>query len=170
MAWAGNCVAIGSAACAVDPLFDLDLHLIQLGIVHLLSLFPTTIAADAERAEYNRVTRSLFERLRDFQAAFYLLTEASQSAPESLLHKVETFRTRGIIAPMEDETFSPDQWRALFVGLGLTPEGWPPAIETVSPEQMKEGFKRILGFVRTKVLEQPTHDQYLTEIGADGTV
>lgn len=168
-AWAGNCVAIGSSACTLDPLFNLDLHVAQLGIVQLLSLFPTTIAALPERAEYNRNTRSQFERLRDFQAALYLLSGQSQSAPDSLLHKIATFRARGIVAPMEDETFSPDQWRALFVGLALMPEGWPPAVETVPPERMKEGFRRILGFVRTKVLEQPTHDQYLAEIGASGT-
>ena len=167
--WADNCVAIGSSACALDALFDLDLHVTQLGIVHLLSLFPTTLGADAERAEYNRISRSLFERLRDFQSALYFLAGTSQAAPESLLHKIETFRARSVIAPMEDETFSSDQWRALFVGLGLIPEGWPPAIEVVPPEQMKEAFRRILGFVKAKVLEQPTHDHYLAEIGAGGT-
>lgn len=168
-AWSGNCVAIGTSACALDPLFDLDLHVVQLGIVYLLSLFPTTAAANSERIEYNRVTRSLFERLRDFQAALYFLTGASRSPPESLLQKVEIFRARGTIAPMEDETFSPDQWRALFIGLGLTPESWPPAIESVAPERIKEGLRRILGFVSAKVLEQPTHDLYLAEIGAGKT-
>jgi tryptophan halogenase len=165
-AWSGNCVAIGAAACAFDPLFDLDLHGIQLGIVHLLSLFPTTAAADAERAEYNRITRSSFERLRDFQSALYLLSGLSAAAPDSLLHKVETFRARGTIAPMEDETFTADQWRALFVGLGVLPDSWPPAIDTTPPDRMKEGFRRILGFVGSKVLEQPTHDSYLADIGA----
>jgi tryptophan halogenase len=168
-AWTGNCVAIGASACALDPLFDLDLHAVQLGIVHLLSLFPTTAAAEPERAEYNRITRSQFERLRDFQAAPYLLTGASRAAPDSLIHKIETFRARGTIAPMEDETFASDQWRALFIGLGLMPDTWPPAIETVPPERMKEGFRRILGFVSTKVLEQPPHDHYLADIGEDTT-
>jgi tryptophan halogenase len=167
-AWSGNVVAIGASACIFDPLFDLDLHAIQLGIVHLLSLFPTSAVANAERAEYNRVIRSHFERLRDFQAAAYLLS-AGSTAPDSLHHKVETFRARGAIAPMEDETFSPDQWRALFVGLGLMPETWPPTIESVPPERMKDGFRQILSFVRTKVLEQPTHDRYLADIGAGGS-
>jgi tryptophan halogenase len=165
-AWSGNVVAIGASACTLDPVFDLDLHVVQLGIVHFLSLFPTTVAAEAESAEYNRITRSVFERLRDFQSALYFLNGASRRAPDSLLHKIDTFRARSLIAPLEDETFSPDQWRALFVGLGLMPEGWPPAIETVPPEQMKEAFRRILSFVRTKVLEQPTHDHYLTEMRA----
>ena len=165
-AWSGNCIAIGASACAFDPLLDLGLHGIQLGIVHLLSLFPTTTAAESERAEYNRITRSSFERLRDFQAALYLLSGVSAAAPESLLHKVETFRARGTIAPMEDETFTPDQWRALFVGLGLMPDSWPPAIDSTPPERMKDGFRKILGFVGSKVLEQPTHDNYLADIGA----
>jgi tryptophan halogenase len=166
-AWTGNCVAIGASACGLDPLFDLDLHAVQLGIVHLLSLFPTTVAADAERVEYNRIIRSHFERLRDFQAALYAITGTVDAVPATLEHKLDAFRARGAIAPMEDECFAPDQWRALFAGLGLVPETWAPAIDTTAPERMKEGFKRILGFVAAKVREQPSHDRYLADIGAN---
>lgn len=165
--WVGNCVAIGAAACALDPIFDLDLHAVQLGIVHLLSLFPTTPAGDAERAEYNRIVRSHYERLRDFQAAFYALSATSSPVPETLHEKLDAFRARGVIAPKEDETFAPDQWRALFVGFGLLPDTWAPTIETTSPERMKQELRRILGFVSAKVLEQPTHDRYLADIGAN---
>jgi tryptophan halogenase len=165
-AWAANCVAIGAAACAFDPLFDLELHTVQLGIVHLLSLFPATSEATAERAEFNRIMRSLFERLREYQSATYVLAGITAAAPESVRHKIEMFRARGAVAAMEDETFSPDQWRALFVGFGLTPESWPPSIDRTAPEQMKESFRRILAFVHDKVLEQPKHDQFLVDIGA----
>lgn len=168
-AWSRNCVAIGAAACTFDPIFDIDLHAVQLGIVHLLSLFPTTAEAASERDEYNRVTLSLFERLRDFQAALYLLVGASPVGPQSLKQKIDIFRARGTIAPMEDETFTPDQWRALFIGLGLAPESWSPTVDSTPPERVKEGFRRILGFVSEKVLEQPSHDHYLADIGADRT-
>jgi tryptophan halogenase len=164
--WTGNCIAIGASACALDPLFDLDLHAVQLGIVHLLSLFPATSEADFEAAEYDRVLRSHFERLRDFQSALYALAGISSALPPVLEHKIDTFRARGAIAPMEDETFSADQWRALFVGLGVMPETWPPAIDTTSPDQIKQGFRRILSFVHDKILEQPTHDRYLADVGA----
>lgn len=167
-AWAENCVSIGGSACTFDPLFDLELHAVQLGIVHLLSLFPTSNEATPERAEYNRITRSLFERLRDFQSALYVLTGNAAATPATLKQKIDAFEARGTVAPMEGETFSADQWRALFVGLGLMPESWPPAIDRTPGEQMKEGFRRILGFVNDKVLEQPLHDQYLADIGAGG--
>jgi hypothetical protein len=34
---------------------------------------------------------------------------------------------------------------------------------------MKESFRRILGFVSAKVLEQPTHDNCLADLGGGGT-
>lgn len=115
-AWQGNCVAIGSAACEFDPLFDLELHTVQLGIVHLLSLFPASIAFAAERDEYNRITRSAFERMRDFQSVFYALNRfpgafwqaaRDAAAPDAVAHKIAAFRARGEIAPMEDEVSRP---------------------------------------------------------------
>jgi tryptophan halogenase len=166
--WSANCIAIGGAACALDPLFDLELHAVQLGIVHLLSLFPASREAAVERAEFNRITRSEFERLRDFQSALYVFAGSSAAIPTTLQEKIDAFQARGAVAPMEDETFSPDQWRAFFTGLGVTPESWAPSIDTTPPERVKESFRRILGFVHDKVVEQPTHESYLADLGASG--
>jgi tryptophan halogenase len=172
--WAVNCIAVGAAAHRFDPLFDLDLHVVQLGIVHLISLFPAHARFDAEREEYNRVLGSQIARLRDLQAPFYGLNrfhaagfwDAARRAgmPESTLHKIGVFRARGHVPPMEDETFPPDFWRALLVGLGETPRSWPPAIDLTPPEVVKGALQRILGFVKDKVLAQPTHDTYLARL------
>ncbi|MES2054409.1 MAG: tryptophan 7-halogenase [Pseudomonadota bacterium] len=171
VAWEGNCVAIGETACTLDPIHGVDLHAIQLGLVHLLQLFPVTLNFAAERAEYNRLMQSSLERIRDFQSAYYALnrygdspfwTQARAAArPEALTHKIATFQARGDIAPMEDESFSFDSWQALFVGLGLMPESWPPAIDRTPPERMKQEFRRTLAFVKEQVLKQPTHELYL---------
>lgn len=174
-AWQANCVAIGSAACTFDPVHGVDLQAVQLGIVHLLSLFPAYGAAqgDAERTEYNRIMRSHVDRLRDFQTAFYAasrfvgpLWNAGRACrvPDALTHKLAIFQARGDVAPMEDETFLADSWQALLVGLGMVPESWPPATDRTAPDRMKEEFRRILAFIRGKVLEQPAHDRYLDEI------
>ncbi|MEA3003460.1 MAG: tryptophan 7-halogenase [Sphingomonadales bacterium] len=173
-AWEGNCVAIGAGACAPGALFDLELHAIQLGIVHLLALFPAGASFAAERAEYNRITRSAFERLLDLPSAFQALNRFGRQGmwgraraadvPAAVAHKIATFRARGEIPPMEDETFAPDFWQALFVGLGEMPDSWPPAIDRTPPERMKAEFRRILGFVKEKVLEQPTHDSCLKRL------
>lgn len=172
--WTANCIAIGAAAHRLDPLFDLDLHVVQLGIVHLISLFPTGERFDAESNEYNRVLASKVARLRDLPAAFYGSSrfhaagfwEAARRAgmPETALHKVGTFRARGILPPMEDETFAPDFWRAMLIGLGEMPQTWPPVIDLTSAETVKSALQRMLGFVKDKVLEQPTHDAYLEQL------
>jgi tryptophan halogenase len=172
--WDRNCIFIGASARSFDPLFDLDLHAVQLGIVHLLSLFPATADFAAERSEYNRITGSALDRLADLPAAFHNANsfpggfwEGKRAAapPRAVAHKRAIFRARGEIPPMEDENFAPDFWRALFVGLGETAESWPPAIDGIAPERMKQEFRRMLAFVRDKVLEQPTHDSYLRRFG-----
>ena len=166
--WTANCIAIGAAAHRFDPLFDLDLHAVQLGIIHLISLFPADGRLDAERDEYNRVLGAKIARLRDLQAVFYGANrfhaagfwDASRRTemPQTAAHKIETFRARGQIPPMEDETFAPDFLRALLVGLGEMPRSWPPAIDLTPPDALRNALRRILGFVKDQVLEQPTHD------------
>ena len=172
--WEGNCVAVGGSACVLDPIHDVDLHALQLGIVHLLSLFPVTGQFAAERAEYNRIMRSHYERIRDFQCAFYAVAPfdggfwrqaRGRSVPPSLEHKIATFRARGQIAAMEDETFSAESWQAIFTGLGVAPESWPPATDLIPPDRFREEFQRTIDFIKGKVLEQPTHNGYLDSIG-----
>jgi tryptophan halogenase len=65
---------------------------------------------------------------------------------------------------MEDESFLPESWQVLLTGLGVWPETWPPAIDRIPPQRLREEFRRIHEFIRTKVLEQPTHDGYLDNL------
>jgi tryptophan halogenase len=165
-AWVHNCVAIGAAACAFDPVHNLDLHAVQLGLVQLLASFPVSNDITAQRADYNRVMQSSFERLRDYQAAFYALArfpgifwDAGRAAalPPSLVHTIATFAARGEIPPMEDDGISTDQWRALLIGLGVMPESYPPRVDTTPPDAIKAQFRQMLGFVKETVLRQPSH-------------
>lgn len=171
-AWAGNCVALGDAACGFDPVHDVALHAVQLGLVHLLSLFPVGGEWAPERAEYNRLMRALFERTRDFQAAHYLLNRypgrfwrhaREADPPPALAHKLATFAARGELSLLEDETFPLDSWNALLIGHGLIPDSHAPSADRTPPETMKAEFRRMLGFIKDKVLEQPSHDAYLAE-------
>lgn len=171
-AWERNCVAIGEAACRLDPVHEVALHMVQLGLVHLLPLFPVGGVFAPERAEYNRVMQALFERTRDFQCAHYVLNRwrgafwdlaRNAAVPPELAHKIGTFQARGELSLLEDESFTLDSWNALFVGHGVTPDSYPPSADRTPPELMKQEFRRILGFIKDKVLEQPTHDAYLAD-------
>lgn len=168
--WAHNCVAIGTAACALDPMHNFELHGVQLGLVALLAHFPTGSGAALSRAEYNRIMRTSFERLRDYQAAFYALAPfpglfwhaAREAAPPvTLAHIIATFRARGELPPMEEDSIPSDHWRALLIGLGVTPDSWPPRIESTDDTEVAAQFRRMLGFVKETVSRQPTHAQAL---------
>lgn len=169
-AWARNCVAIGGAACALDPIHNLDLHAVQLGLITLLTHFPTGRDVAPNRDEYNRLMRSSFERLRDYQAAFYALApypgafwDKGRASPPTheLAHIIATFRARGEVPPMEDDSIPIDNWRALLVGLGIAPESYPPRVDTTAIDTVKAQFRAMLGFVKDTVQRQPTHAQAL---------
>jgi tryptophan halogenase len=175
--WAANCVAIGPAAARFDPVHGVDLLGVQLGVVHLLSRFPATAEFASERRDYNEAMARLLDRLVDFQAAHYRLARyagafwdkaRAGACPDTLAHKIATFAVRGQIATLEDESFPNDSWHALLLGHGLVPDSWIPAIDQTSPELMRGEFRRMLGFIKDKVLAQPTHDQYLAELRPAG--
>jgi tryptophan halogenase len=177
-AWLKNCVALGEAACVFDPLHSVDLQALQMGLVHLLPLFPVRADFTAETAEYNTNLRDSFERLRDFQSAHYLLGRyGTENSPfwnrardvlpsRELAHKIDAFRARGESVYYEQETFGIDDWQSLFMGHGLIPESWDPAADRTSPDVLAGELRRILGFIRQKVEEQPVHAQYLRNLCA----
>jgi tryptophan 7-halogenase len=176
VAWERNCVAIGQAACVFDPVHSVDLQAVQVGLVHLLHLFPVQANYEVERSEYNQNIRSAFERIRDFQSAHYLLNRCGDSpfwtrAREQLVspeleHKIETFRACGDVACYEDETFMIDDWQALLIGHGVCPESFDASVERTSSEVMQRELGRLLSFIRAKVEEQPSHSDYLQTVCA----
>jgi tryptophan 7-halogenase len=177
-AWEKNCVAIGEAACVFDPLHFLDLHSVQMSLVHLLHLFPVQADFSVERTEYNQNLRSAFGRMRDFQSAHYLLNRyglnradgdfwsraRTATVSQELAHKIDVFRARGETVHYEDETFNIDDWQALFIGHGLLPETWDPAVDRTPIELRQQELGRIRDFIRRKVEEQRTHSAYLQSV------
>lgn len=172
-AWQANCVAIGAAAAAFDPVVGVELHAVQLGLILLLAHFPASPVFAAQRDEFNRLAASAFDRIRDFQSAhhaaarypgaFWDAARAATVTPEAA-HRIALFEARGEIAPYEDDSFDTESWRALLTGHGLRPQSWLPVVDRTDPEAMKAQFRRMLGYVRETVTRQPTHDSLLAEI------
>ncbi|HET6942656.1 MAG TPA: tryptophan 7-halogenase [Sphingomicrobium sp.] len=171
--WVGNVVALGASAAPLDPMHGADLHALQLGVVHLLELFPASADYGAESAEYNRVLGESLRRIRDYQDAYYRLNsnkgafwECARSSPRSaeLDHRIATFMARGEVAPMEYDSFSPDSWRAMLIGLRVLPESWPPAVDLVPAEVLGSQIHQIIDFIRSKVLQQADHGAQLKRI------
>jgi tryptophan halogenase len=168
--WQRNCVAVGAAACVLDPLHDVATLVLQLGIVHLVALLPDTAMGDGERAEYNRILASSLARIHDFQQAFYAIAPAtgaywasgreSTRTPE-LSFKLEAFQARGLFAPMEDEAYSAESWQAVLDGLGVRPSSLPPVVAGAALEPIAVDLARQYRAVKDAVNRLPTHEDYL---------
>jgi tryptophan halogenase len=176
--WNKNCVALGLASGFMEPLESTSIHLIQTGISRLLEYFPRSGFDTVEMDEYNRRCIYEFERIRDFLILHYHLNERTDSdfwidrrnlpIPSELHRRMDLFRANGRIHREFDELFTEVAWLQVMLGQGITPAGYHPLADRVSPEQL-QGFlgniKRIIG---TAVNKLPAHGDWIRNHCASG--
>ncbi|MGH8201504.1 MAG: tryptophan halogenase family protein [Steroidobacteraceae bacterium] len=176
-AWVGNCLALGLAAGFLEPLESTSIHLIQTGIGRLFALFPDRDFDPAVSAEYNRLTALEYERVRDFLLLHYAASRRddapfwrhcrAMSLPATLQYKWDLFRTTGRIAMLDEESFKPANWLAIYTGMGVWPQRHEPVVDLLAPaatarlEAMREA-------VRAAVETLPAHATYLQEVANGG--
>jgi len=170
-AWSGNVVGVGEAACAFNPIDSPGLHSLHIGLAHLVNLFPVSRAVEVEAAEYNRVIRQAYERLRDFQICHFKLNRnfdkpywdgaRAMAVPDTVREKIDLFLARGRVHTLDEETFEADSWLALFFGHGLLPQSWDPIADRVPQPEAVRQFQRILGFIREQVEGMSSHDAFI---------
>lgn len=169
--WTGNCVAIGEAAACLEPLDAAPLHMIHLGISHLITLFPVDADNLLEAHPYNEAVLSHARNLRDFQIAHYRLNERLDESfwdgaraaepPPGLAYKLDLFAARGAVALYEDETFQEENWISILIGHGLIPRGHDPQADAMPREEQIQSFQRMLGFIAAEVREMPSIEAQL---------
>jgi tryptophan halogenase len=172
--WVGNCVAIGEAAVALDPLDALQLHPIHLGVSQLIELFPVRRTAMDEAGEYNRAMASAAARMRDFQIAHFKLNgrfdeplwdrAREMQAPDALAHKLDLFQARGRVAMYDDETFEEANWTSLFVGAGLIPSSCSPLVDLCPEGERMAHVQQMLRFIKAEVERMRPLDSYLESL------
>jgi len=167
-AWSGNCVAIGEAAVALEPLDAVQLQVVHLGLSQLVALFPVSAEAMPEAEAYNAGLAAFVLNVRDFQVAHYRLNgrfgegfwDRARSAPvpQGLEARLRLFAARGKIAQFDEESFQPQSWTALFLGHGLMPASYDPRVDRISPEDQMARFRSLLGKVAEDVRSMPSVD------------
>jgi tryptophan halogenase len=174
-AWVGNCLALGLAAGFLEPLESTSIHLVQTALGRLFALFPDRDFDPAISAEYNRLTALEYERVRDFLILHYAASKREDAPfwrecramplPETLTYKRDLFTKTGVIAMMEEETFLPASWLAIYAGLHVWPERYEPIVDILASSDMVGRFEAMRASIRKAVETLPTHAIFLKEIG-----
>jgi len=176
LSWSHNVVALGLSSGFIEPLESTAIHLIQNGIARLMSLFPDRRFPAAEREEYNRGMKDLYEDVRDFVILHYKASQRDDTPfwrqvrdmeiPESLARKIELFRRRGRIFREGAELFGVTSWVAVMLGQNLWPENHDTLADALDEAKVAEAMAQIRGANASAVAGLPTHDAFLHMIGA----
>lgn len=169
--WEKNCVAIGLSAGFMEPLESTSIHLIQAGVSKLIALFPDATFNPAERDEYNRLTATQFEQIRDFIILHYHATERDDSEfwryvrtmpiPDTLATKIDLFKSKGRIFRHEDELFGEANWLSVLLGQHIQPRTWDPMVDALNLDDVRDKVARLHDLIRMTAEKMPTHQAYI---------
>jgi tryptophan halogenase len=182
--WVGNCVAIGLAGGFLEPLESTSISLIQMGIDKLIYLWPDESMGDERlsslAAEYNRLSVTEFERVRDFIILHYSANGRQNGElwrycrdmplPETLARKIALYRARGLIQQFDSESFFDPSWFCMYVNFGIDAASWDPLTNLLPLPELEEVTRRARGdIVRTARAATP-HREFLRLAGALATM
>jgi tryptophan halogenase len=171
--WLRNCVAVGDAAVAMEPLEWGNLHLAHSEIDRIISMMPDRDCSAVELGDYDRQSVAEANRMRDFLVLHYATSKrtelfwreaAAVEPPESLAHTLALFRERGRLPIYEEETFSRDSWLAVLLGQGVIPERTDPLIDSLSSTQADQAMATMREGIAAMVPTLPTHAAYLRNL------
>lgn len=171
--WNRNCVAIGLASGFMEPLESTSLHLIQTAITRLLALFPDRDFDPIAAQEYNRITHSEYERVRDFLILHYKATQRGDAPlwrhtrdmpiPDTLQYKIDHFRRYGRIVAEPMELFQNPNWLAVLVGQEVWPQRHEPLLDLrpdIDAPRLMAGLRRVIAEAAQAM---PSHEQYIAK-------
>ena len=172
-AWNKNCVAIGLSSGFLEPLESTSIHLIQMGIAHLITYFPTNGFEQADVQQYNRIMSDEYEWARDFIILHYKATERNDSpfwnyvremeVPDLLQQKMDLFRANGRVFRVGDELFTKVSWLQVMHGQRIRPKSYHPLADLVSEEEIKNYLEEVEGVIKKCVDVMPTHATYIAD-------
>ena len=172
-AWSANVVAIGLSSGFLEPLESTSIHLIQTGILRLISLFPGRGFNSADIAEYNRQSRFEFEDVRDFIIAHYKVTNRvgepfwnyvrDMPVPDSLAERLDLFRSSArFFVHGKAELFREESWVQVLIGQGLAARHDPVA-DLVPEEALAEFMADIAEVIDEVADTMPDHAAFIAQ-------
>jgi len=168
--WSRNCVALGLASGFMEPLESTSIHLVQSGIMRLLSFWPGSRFDPADALEYDRQCAEEYERIRDFLVLHYWANQRDEpfwrerreaSPPEGLRRKLDLFRASGRLFRYNDELFTEAGWLQVMAGQEIAPGGHHALADQLSDEELESFLSDLERLVTARVAALPSHAEFL---------
>jgi tryptophan 7-halogenase len=177
--WSKNVVAIGLAAGFLEPLESTSIHLIQLAIGRLLDFLPDRSFDPMMETEYNRLMDLEYERVRDFLILHYHATQRDDTPfwnyvrtmpiPDSLTHKMDAFRQRGVVVNYRDGMFLDASWVAVYLGQRVIPQYADPLCNAIDDAKLSARLGVMQAECMAAAKSLPLHRDFIGQIGANAT-
>jgi tryptophan halogenase len=164
-AWQGNCVAIGHAAYALEPVTPAPYILLKKDIERLLELIPVSHETQIETQEYNRRFHDDVTHAELFHGALYAQQgDVGYGVCEKLDRKLTQYLHRGILTNYDFEPFNQQDWAILHAGLGRIPERYDRMAEQVDFEKMQVNLDSVRRGIAHLASKMPPHHIYLNKL------
>jgi tryptophan halogenase len=174
--WKKNCVALGLASGFLEPLESTSIHLIQVGISKLISLFPDRHCDRTLVEEFNRQMDFEFHAIRDFLILHYHVTAREDTEfwrycrhmtiPDTLCEKLDLFKASGRIVRFNQELFDIPSWLQVMWGQGLRPARHHPMVEVVPPADLQRYIEMNRAETQERVASLGRHEDFIAGIVA----
>jgi tryptophan 7-halogenase len=174
--WNHNCVALGLASGFLEPLESTSIHLVQMGIAHLLTYFPAAGFDAADRDQYNRTIQQEYEWIRDFIILHFKATERDDTpfwnhcremkVPDSLQERMDLFRAHGRVLRMGDELFAKPSWVQVMHGQRVHPRSYHPLADLIPEPEIQKYIEEVENVIANCVKLMPTHNQFVSQFCA----
>ncbi|MFT4076807.1 MAG: tryptophan 7-halogenase [Asticcacaulis sp.] len=169
--WSHNVIALGLASGFLEPLESTSIHLVQVGLAKLLTLFPNQGIVPAAVDQYNREMTEEYINIKDFLIAHYYVTERDGSpfwdycrnmtVPDSLRARLDLFAATGQTAVRQHELFKPVSWFSVLVGQGLTPRAYHPIADSMDEDAFRRRMYKARERVEKRVKGLISHDDFI---------
>jgi len=169
--WNKNCVALGLASGFVEPLESTSIHLVMMGVIRLMKLFPYQDINQSLVDEYNRETKEELEKIRDFIILHYQVTQREDShfwrycknmeIPDSLKHRIELFKRNAYTYQEPNELFRVDSWTQVMLGQGLIPDSYHHIVKTMADAELDQFLSSMRNGMKSIAESFPLHQDFI---------
>jgi len=178
--WKKNVVSIGLASGFIEPLESTSIHLVQMGIAHLLTFFPSAGFDAQDIAQYNRTMAQEYEWVRDFIILHYKATERTDTpfwnycrtmeVPDTLQARMDLFKTHGRVYREGNELFTKVSWIQVMHGQRIRPSAYHPLTDLIDEPEIANYLDEVSGVIEACTHVMPTHAAFIAQNCAAASV